>query len=436
MDKKEESSSLSDSEVSDSEKEEETQGAVETKPESVQPSSEPASKPASEPESKEEPVPESARPQTARPEAATKDAKKEGGSTQNNNLCAVEGCQLSKFSRGYCSIHIITNQQNEIPEAPQRVRTTLNLWYRRESPDRGRIVWKFVHNGHRHEIVFYCERIGEPRKVRVDGKSIDCAGNYNKRNDWWLKFEMGRWLPFTCYLVQIYKGDNLLTDLVVDGRSFESRRDAFVKTICKEQVKAVNHFAGLDEKDISLHAAEQKHLKDNWAHEEYTEKTKRKNLKVVSVWTFTVGKDKHELVFEHGQLGGKKKVILDGKVIYEKKLSLLEPNSDCVLELADAIPGINLACCVVDLRRLRKYGLVAKDDNARKDTKHNFEYDLQLDRVPFHMASLSTFDIASREAPIPRPLDLGCSDQDLLTFMSSVKHEQDVSNPSHQKEFA
>lgn len=357
--------------------------------------------------------------------AQAKEELKEEKKTHNKDLCAVENCKFLRYGRGYCCIHMITNRENEIPEPAQRVRTTLNLWYRREYFDEGKITWKFVHNGHRHEISFYHDRVSTPKRVKVDGKEINSTGFYTaNNNDWWQKVTVGRGgQDFSCYLVQIVRNDTYLTDLVIDGRSFSHSRDKFINAIAAAQVSQLNDYAGItDLTDNSLHLAERKEIAANWTREEYIAKTRRGFNKNVCTWTFVIDGEKQTLTLEHGLTGGKKKIILNDRVRYEKKRGLLESNSSCAIPMKNGIKGREIRCIIKDLKKMRSRGLLHSEDDHYEKLA-TFDYDLEIDHIPWSSCIMCTYDLAQPGRTLPRPYDTGITDRDLRAVMQQVKNE-------------
>jgi hypothetical protein len=330
---------------------------------------------------------------------------------------------------------MITNRENEIPEPPQRVRTTLNLWYRREDFDAGKITWKFVHLGHRHEINFYHERVGVPRRVKVDGQEIHNCGNMTKIGDWWSKVQVGRSEKFSCYLVQIFRhGTEQLTDLVIDGRSFSHSREKFIVGICKAQVAQLNKMWGVsDPNDLTKHLKERRFLEENWSREEYIAKTKRGYNKVICTWVFTLDGEQHTLTLEHGQTGGKKKIIHNDKVKFERKLGLLESNSSCAIAIPKGIKGRDVRCVIKDLKKMRSRGILHSEDDHYEKLA-NFDYDLEIDHIPWSLCTLCTFDLTNM-GRIPRSYDTGITDRELKHVMKTVKDEITGSDSGQKRDF-
>lgn len=367
--------------------------------------------------------------------ADAKNGSEKEKKAENKDGCAVDGCPEKRYGRGYCCIHMITNRENEIPDPPQRVRTTLNLWYRREDPDAGKITWKFVHLGHRHEINFYHERVGIPRRVKVDQKEIDGTGNITKNGDWWTKLSVGRGESlFSCYLVQIYRHEAMLTDLVIDGRSFSHSRDKFISAICEAQVKQINRMNGItDPNDMTLHLKERKNLEEKWTREEYISKTRRGYNKVVTTWVFFIDGERQELTLEHGQTGGKKKIIHNEMVKFERKKGLLESNTSCAIPLSKGIKGREVRCIIKDLKRMRSKGILHSEDDHYEKLA-NFDYDLEIDHIPWSLCTLCTFDLAQPGRSLPRSYDTGITDRELRAVMKQVKQETMGANPKRDFE--
>jgi len=309
-------------------------------------------------------------------------------------VCAVPGCNNIKFARGYCSLHIVTAADNQQPAPPQRVRNTLNLWYRRDTPSKGKITWKFVHHGHRHVVIMTFDEYQNKRRVYVDDKEQGC-GSHNDEN-WFITCIAGREVKFNVVVMQSFQGQHWRTDLWIDGMSFERGRERWMKHICQKQVQELCTLPNFDMEKLGM---EQNYLHDHWKREQVQQKTKSMagNYKSVVSWCFTIKEGVHVITLEHGTKGsGKRKIIVgtgaNATVHLERKLGLFESNTSAMYDVE--VGNVHCRVCIRDLKKCeRRAGLVDDEDPSAGYAKH-FQYDLLIEQQPFENCRMSTLQYA------------------------------------------
>lgn len=328
--------------------------------------------------------------------------------------CAVEKCGFPRFARGYCCVHIVTNSNNELPDGPQRVRNTINLWYRRDNPSKGRITWKFVHNGHRHEVVLRHDSYQNERLVKVDNVRIG-DGQANESH-WFVKFFVDPNNPYPVIIIQSWKGLSWRTDLVIDGKSFERGREQFMQQICQAQVAQLCEIRG-DKNDLTDLLKERINLQQHWRREETKEKTKRGNYKSVVTWHFRLASS-YTVQLEHGTFGGKRKISLNGQLKLQQKLGLLETNTSSFHDLT--VDGKFVRVCIRDTKRQeRRENLVDDEHPHASGTDTGFQYDLLVESVPFENCRLSTLDFADpqQKTLVRADREVSLSDAEMAKIM-------------------
>jgi len=323
--------------------------------------------------------------------ANKENAAKASTSGSSRNVCAVPGCNNPKFARGYCSLHIVTAADNEQPPPPQRTRNTLNLWYRRDTPSKGKITWKFVHHGHRHVVIMTFDEFQNKRRVYVD----DQEQNPGSRGDdcWYTLCIAGREVRFNVVVMQSFQGEHWRTDLWIDGMSFERGRERWMKHICEKQREELLLLPGYD---MARLESETQYLRDHWKREEVQQKTKRGNYKSVVSWHFTIKEGVHAITLEHGTLGGKRKIIVgtgsNSFVHTEKKLGFFESNSSAMYDVE--VANVHCRVCIRDLRKCEKRQGLVDDDDPNLNTSTRYQYDLLIEQQPFENCRMSTIQYA------------------------------------------
>jgi len=260
-------------------------------------------------------------------------------------------------------------------------------------------VWTFLYRGEDHKVVCFFSKEARCCTIHADFKEV--LNTFVSKVD--CKFGLGRTLAsaFQCRVVSKKDGD---LELFIDGQRFEDAHREFVAHINSVQAEMrldrgdrVSVSKSVHERTRSA-VADVQYINENWNRSDEVEKTKRGYSKSRVSWKFTIKGTAHELVLEHGHVGGKRKISLDGEVLIEIKLGLMQSNKSG--RYIVAVDGIPLE---VRIKKLSDAVSEAADPAPRASlvervVKKRFAYALFIDAVPFDLCCKSSFDFLEGKA--------------------------------------
>lgn len=257
--------------------------------------------------------------------------------------CAQAGCLNDRFARGYCAFHLteLTGQAAAGGGAAQptpttKIRAIHHLWSKHidinKETHENVCTWSFIRGDDAHRIVLRDHTFRGERVVTINNKTV--FDDVLEPGSWKLDATIGRSFKSSVNVKLLVmphpKGYDY--DCFIDELPFDEAHQMFLSKLSGTSVQqrielseASSGSAGVEHlRQLQLN--DSLYVKQNWSESLDREKTSLAGIKSKVNWHFTIKGTKHSVILEYGSLSGKKKILLDANVIYEKKPSILSAN--------------------------------------------------------------------------------------------------------------
>ena len=188
-------------------------------------------------------------------------------------------------------------------------------------------------------------------------------------------------------------GHGYAYELYVDSLKFDDAHAAFLAKLSGVTQLQRLQLSEKQGKDGSAVLGQQLqdslYIRQNWGSNTDEAKTRVGATKSRVSWSFTIRGGKHVVVLEYSSMSGKKKVMLDGEVVVEKKPAILSANKHKAWKHSFNVDGVE--CTVTTARN--KEGVQDPRDPPEAAPRP-FLFGFLIDGVPFESCQQTEGDLA------------------------------------------